>query len=380
MPTLIDQRTALLEKANTVIATAKADNDRPLTDPETDEVKSLLDQVDAVDERLARVKRSDEVFERVFSLDRDTVHPVPGSSDAWADSKGRLSLAKAAPAAFTAMRKAPVAVGSTVVEVELVPGIVPGDRTALTLLDAIPAVRRQSPVYRYLRESVRTPNAAPVAPGAAKPVSTFTVASVDDRLRVIATVSEAVDRFILEDAVALRQFLEAELIDAVRRAIETQIITGDATGENFRGFNSISGTQTVTAATSLLAGLRSAQTKLQNVSIQPSFWAVNPTDLEKAQVTRNTSGNFDWSPEQPIGSGSLQAWGVPIIPTSAVPALTAWAVGDDSVTLSTDGAMRVDWGTPNDTFTKNQLVARAETRANLDALRPSGLVKITIVP
>ena len=63
-----------------------------------------------------------------------------------------------------------------------------------------------------------------------------------------------------------------------------------------------------------------------------------------------------------------------------MPALTAWAVGEDSVTLSTDGAMRVDWGTPNDTFTKNQLVARAETRANLDALRPSGLVKITIVP
>ena len=119
----------------------------------------------------------------------------------------------------------------------------PGDRTALTLIDAIPAVRRQSPVYRYLRESVRTPNAAPVAPGAAKPTSTFTVLSVDDRLRVVATLSEAVDRFILEDAVALRQFLEAELIDAVRRAIETQIVTGDATGENFRGFNSISGTR-----------------------------------------------------------------------------------------------------------------------------------------
>ena len=39
MPTLVEQRDALLQKAKTVIATAKADNDRPLTDPETDEVK-----------------------------------------------------------------------------------------------------------------------------------------------------------------------------------------------------------------------------------------------------------------------------------------------------------------------------------------------------
>ena len=106
---------------------------------------------------------------------------------------------------------------------------------------------------------------------------------------------------------------------------------------------------------------------------------MNPTDLEVAQLLRNASGAFDWAVDgAPVEAGRAQAWGVPLIPTSAVPSKTAWAVGENAIQLSTDGAVRVDWGLVNDDFVKNLLTLRAETRANLDALRPSGIVKITI--
>lgn len=154
-----------------------------------------------------------------------------------------------------------------------------------------------------------------------------------------------------------------------------------ARGEHLTGLNNISGVQTIPAAADLLTGVRTAITKLQTVSIQPSFVAVNPGDLEAAQLKRNTSGAFDWSVDgAPVEAGRARAWGVTLIPTAAVPSKTAWAVGEDTTLLSTDGQVRVDWGTPGDAFTKNQIVLRAETRANLDTLRPSGLVKITIVP
>lgn len=166
----------------------------------------------------------------------------------------------------------------------------------------------------------------------------------------------------------------------MRRAIESEVVTGDGTGEHFTGLNSISGVQTVAAAADLLTGVRTAITKLQTISIQPAWVAVNPTDLEVAQLKRNTSGNFDWAVDgAPVEAARAQAWGVTLIPTSAVPAKTAWAIGEDSIQLSTDGAVRVDWVTPGTAFEKNQIVLRAETRANLDALRPSGLVKIAIV-
>ena len=277
MPTLKEQRSALLDQANAVVNAAKADNDRTLTDAEEQQVKTLLDSVDTVDERIARSAHVNEILDRLNSGE-DTVEPEPGHAGAF-PVKAHLSLGAVAPKAFTAMReKAPVAAGSTVVEVELVPGVIPADRAPLTLLDAIPAVRRESPVYRYLRESTRTPNASVVAPGATKPTSTFTVSSVDARLKVVATVSEPVDRFLLEDAPALRDFLSAELVDAVRRAIEAETVSGDGTGEHFLGLNSISGVQTVPAAADLLTGVRSSITKLESVSITPSFAAVSPLD------------------------------------------------------------------------------------------------------
>lgn len=200
-------------------------------------------------------------------------------------------------------------------------------------------------------------------------------------MRVVASVSQPLDRFVLEDAPALRDFLSAELVDAVRRAIEYEVVNGDGSGEHFTGLNNISGVQTIPAAADLLAGVRTAITKLQTVSIQPSFVAVNPSDLEAAQLKRNTSGAFDWAVDgAPVDAGRAQAWGVTLIPTPAVPSKTAWAIGEDAIQLSTDGQVRVDWGLVNDNFVKNEITLRAETRANLDALRPSGLVKITMVP
>ena len=231
-----------------------------------------------------------------------------------------------------------------------------------------------------MQETTRTPNAGVVAPGTAKPQSVFTISSIDSHLRVVATVSEPIDRFVLLDSVNLQQFLLSELVDAVQHAIEDQIINGDGTGENFTGLTHLSGAQTTTGV-DLVTGLRKAITLLQNMGIPPAFFAVNPTDFEKAQTTRTAMGEFDWEVDgAPVDAGRSQAWGVPIIPVSGVAAGTAWALGEGSVQLSTDARMMTDWGTPNDTFTKNQVVFRAELRCALDALRPVGVVKITVGP
>ncbi|WP_431280480.1 phage major capsid protein [Leifsonia poae] len=218
-----------------------------------------------------------------------------------------------------------------------------------------------------------------VAPGGTKPVSAITITSVDDHLRVVATLSDAVDRFALEDSSTLQQYLSSTLSYAVQRAIEDQVVNGTGVGEEFHGWASQSGVQVVPAAPDLISGLRSAITSLQGVGIVPSFFAVAPGDFEAAQLARNSSGAFDWAVDgSPVNAGRQQAWGVAVVPTAAVPAGTAWAVGQGAVQLSTDGQMRVDWGTPGTAFEQNQLVARAETRANQDILRPSGLVKVTL--
>lgn len=377
MSTLKEQRQALLDNARGVVDAAKADGDRALSDPEQVKVKGFLDAVEGLDETIARAEKSQAIVDGLFGYGEDVEESTPGRGGSY-PAKSHLSLSKTAPALFEALHRKAAGVAS-LVPIEFISGVVPATRTPLSLLEAIPAVRRTSPVYRFYQETTRTPNAGMVAPGGVKPESDFVPSSVDARLKVIATLSAPIDKFLVEnDAPGLAEFIQSELVDAVQRKIESQIVTGDGLLENFVGFNSISGVQTVTGATTLLTGLRSALTKLQTASVVPSFWAVNPVDFELAQTTRNTSGNFDWAPDQPIGGGRLEAWGVPIVPTSAVVAGTAWAVGEGAVQLSVLGGMEVEWDRYGDLFKTNQMICRAETRANLDALRPFGLVKITL--
>src|SRR5439155_13445792 len=65
--------------------------------------------------------------------------------------------------------------------------------------------------FDYLRQTVRTNNAAPVAPGAAKPTSIFTLELVEDRVRTIAHLTEPVQRQQIADIDRLQSFLEGEL-------------------------------------------------------------------------------------------------------------------------------------------------------------------------
>ena len=57
----------------------------------------------------------------------------------------------------------------------------------------------QTAEYAYLRQSVRTNNAAVVAAGAVKPTSVYTVTGIENSLVVIAPLSEGIPRYWLLD-------------------------------------------------------------------------------------------------------------------------------------------------------------------------------------
>jgi hypothetical protein len=63
----------------------------------------------------------------------------------------------------------------------------------------LPTKQHTSAEYAYLRQSVRTNNAAIVAEGAAKPTSVYSVVRVENSLQVIAHLSEGIPRYWLLD-------------------------------------------------------------------------------------------------------------------------------------------------------------------------------------
>jgi hypothetical protein len=83
---------------------------------------------------------------------------------------------------------------------------IPLDRPANGLLTVVDATQvSEPPTVSYMRQTSRTNNAAVVASGAEKPISSMGLQRVDTVLSVVATMSEAIDRYWLRDIAALLQ-------------------------------------------------------------------------------------------------------------------------------------------------------------------------------
>jgi len=236
----------------------------------------------------------------------------------------------------------------------------------------------RSAAYSFLRQTVvSNPGAAGVvAPGGLKPTKRLGVRRVDDRLRVVAVLSEPTDRFLLEDEVSLSTWVAGELADAILTALEEEILTGDGTGEHFTGLAHTVGVQTQEFAVDPLVTVQHGLSKMQALGIAPSVVALSAADWLAIQTTRNASGGFDVG--GPVDSTAQTAWGTRVVVVPGLAAGSGWIIGDQTVVLSYDGdaALRTDWGRPGDAFSRNEVVARVEGRFNLDVLRPHGIVQL----
>lgn len=282
--------------------------------------------------------------------------------------------------------KALLAVGSTAVSVPLAPEPVrPGERVEF-LRQLIPVERDSVGLFSYLRQTTRTNAAAVVAPGALKPTSIYTLTRVDDRVRVIAHKSEPIPRQDIDDAALLSQFIEMEMRYGLDLALDTEIMTGDGTGEHFLGIlAATSGVQTQAWSTNLLTTLRKSITNLQEDSLTPDGFVLHPADWERVELAADTAGQFiAGSPATqagpPIDPVARRLWGIPVLVSNAVTAGVG-VVGDfkGSSRLWVREEARIDWSeNVDDDFAHNLVRFRCEGRFGFGLLRPTGFVSIDL--
>ncbi|MEK8228725.1 phage major capsid protein [Oerskovia sp. M15] len=240
------------------------------------------------------------------------------------------------------------------------------------------AVVRPGPVYSFLQQVVvASPGAAGVvASGAVKPTKKLGVARLDAELKVIAVLSEPVDKFLLEDAGSLTTWVGTELGEAVKDAIEAQILTGSGSGGNFQGLATLAArrrrrsprTRSSPCSRASRSSKRSASPRRSWPSARLTGWRSRRQG--RPGVLRRGRPHRLHRPH-PVG--------VPVALVGGLAAGSGYVVGSESIALSTDSnGIRAEWGTPGDAFTRNQLVARVEGRFNLDAMRPHGVVKLAL--
>lgn len=222
-----------------------------------------------------------------------------------------------------------------------------------------------------------------MAVGDTKPTSVFGLTAVPVQLAVYASLSDPADKYLVDDAPVLAEFLASELLYAVTKALEADVIGNDPTGvggnpAGVRGLLKTSDIVIQAFDTDMLTSLRGAKTTAEALGYTDSLiYCLSPGDWASAELARaSTGGTFDVS-TSPIDAAPQRLWGLPVVVVSGLPAKTALLVDRSAVVLYTDRAgLSVTWASPSDQWQKNQITARAEGRWDLGVTQANAVTRI----
>jgi HK97 family phage major capsid protein len=266
--------------------------------------------------------------------------------------------------------------GTSLVPGARVPGIFGLPERTLTIRDLVLPGQTASSSIEYVKETGYTNNAAPVAETTAKPYSDLTFDMTSAPVRTIAHLFKA-SRQILDDAPALRSYIDGRARYGLRFAEENQLLNGSGTGQNIHGlvpqataFNPAFAAENETG----IDRLRLAILQVVLAEYPATAFVLNPIDWAKIELTKDLGGNYIIG--NPQGSLTPTLWNLPVVSTQAMAAgefLTgAFSFAaqifdrlDIEVLLSSENV---------DDFEKNMFTIRAEERLAFAVYRPESFV------
>jgi Phage capsid family len=237
-----------------------------------------------------------------------------------------------------------------------------------SLLSVLPVQVQTSPEFAYLRQSVRTNAAAIVSEGSVKPTSVYSVVRVEDKLDVVAHLSEAVPRLWFVDSPALQAFLSNELAFGLSLAVEAMAIA-DIAGA--------SGIQSNAYSTSVLQTLLKSTTKLEANGYPPGVFVLHPNEFEAIQgaLLSTAAVEYQGLPFDPV---ARRLWGIPITVTNTQTAGVAHTLASGAVGLNVGSeGVQIAWSenSNSDDWSRNLIRARCEGRYATSVSQPLGVVQ-----
>jgi HK97 family phage major capsid protein len=400
--------------------------DGPITDREEEaEVKQILRAIDKMEDALAPLEEANERKSRIYGNvekynaaagsghrhvnpdeERAQAAKSPGfdftgsaeykalvQSGILRNNSNRVELA--VPVNGSLLEKALLygsgsSVGGALVNNDIQPGVsVPQLFREMTVLDLISRTTTTSDTIEYVQESAATNAAAPTAEATAttgtsgtKPEGAISYTTQTSPVRTIAWWIPITNR-MLADAPALRGIIDQRLLLGLNLTLESQVITGDGTGENLTGINSATGLNVTAVGTgndldAIFRGM--TQVRVTGLS-RPTGSVLHPIDFQTIRLAREsastaTPGGYLMGPPSQVGATTL--WGLPIVQSLGVPQGTAFT-GDFQMgcMLFDREEAQVRVGLINDQFTRNMQTILAELRAAFVVWRGAAFSKIT---
>lgn len=193
-----------------------------------------------------------------------------------------------------------------------------------------------------------------------------------------------------EDAGFLSSLINEQLLDELKKAEEEQIVSGTGTGNDLTGILSTPGifseAVATTAAKDVLESMYKVKTKIEAASgMSVDAVIVNPEDIAGIRLATDSNGQylFGGPAYAPYGNGpfvaDLNAFGVPIYVSKAVPPKTVLVGSSKGATVYRKGGVRVEVSNNvNDDFLYNRFRVLAEERLLLAVKQPKAFGKLTL--
>lgn len=281
-------------------------------------------------------------------------------------------------------------VGGPMITPDYYPGLLDILQRELTLLDLIPRGRTGSDTISYLKEKTFTNAAAFVAEATVttgttgtKPESTLEFERLTENVSTLAHWIPVTNK-MLADAPQVESIIRNRLLLGLDLTLETQIISGDNTGENFLGLiDANSGIQVQAIGTdSVQDAIFKALVKVRVTGLsRPNAVVLHPNDFSAVRLARENSatgtlGGYLMGP--PSQTGATTLWGLPVVMSLGITENTG-LVGDFSMGCMLfdreQAQLRTGW--INDQFVRNMQTLLAELRAAFVIWRPNSFCKIT---
>jgi HK97 family phage major capsid protein len=260
-------------------------------------------------------------------------------------------------------------------------GVVPQIYRPLRVLDLIPIGTTDGNLVPYTQESGDLDTGAQeTAEGDVKPEGDVTFTDAQALVQTIASWQK-IQKQALADYAAIQSMIDFRLRYTVMRRLERQILSGDGTGTNLTGILNTSGIGSVDPDSGLpvselvltaITNIYIVGAEANGIVMYPSDWQTALT--QKAQLSPGPPpvGSGDYVGGGPFMNNPLVMWGVPVLPSPAIPSGKA-LVGDFAIgaqLLIREGVNVVLSDSDQDDFIRNRVTMLGEMRAALPVWRP----------
>lgn len=262
------------------------------------------------------------------------------------------------------------------------------ENDVLTIRDVLPVVPTSSNLIEYLRRVSYTRAAAIQSEGttttlqAAKPQADTEYSLEDAPVRTIAVWIPVTEQQ-LQDAPALVNLIEDDLLWDLGKEEEEQFVWGDGTGVNLDGLdNNIDAAANAGGYTSPIDIVRTMITEVRIDGYAPTFTLVHPAIWEQMELEKGSDGHYIWAIIRDLLGPRI--WGTRVVETVAMedPANagdTLIITGDRRVATIYDRMQaKIEMGWINDYFTRNLRAIKAEERVAFAVKRPAAARKYAI--